>query len=149
MSRYDVTHNKAMVNAANTIMWQIRAAAGQRVELLELGVAVEGAPTAGPVIRLNRSTALGTSTATVIPQSEDPGNAAAVTLLDTTWSTNPTLAGTDHRRFPLAPAVGAGIVWTWFDKPFTIPAGTGLCIVNAAAAGATLGSLTMYAYLNE
>lgn len=150
MSRYSVTHTKAGVNTASTILWQLRAAATQRVELLELGVAVaSGPPTTNPQFRLNRPTAVGTSTATVTPQAEDPGNAAAVTLLDTTWSTPPTLGGTDLRSFPVPASIGAGIVWTWYDKPLTIPLGAGLCIVNLNATGATLGSFSIYAYFNE
>lgn len=149
MARYSVTANKAMVNTANTWMFQLRAAATQRVFLLELGVFVEAAPTAAPVIRLNRPTAVGATFTSVTPQSEDPGNAAAVTVLDTAATTAPTLAATDMRRVPLAAAVGAGIVWTWYDTPLVIPVSGALDVVNAIAAGATLGSLTMYAYFNE
>lgn len=149
MARYSVTNNKAGINTANSAMWQIRAAATQRIWLYELGIGIEVAPAAAPVIRLNRPTAVGTSTATVAPQAEDPGNAAAVTLLDTTWSTAPTLGAIDLRRWPLPNSVGAGIVWTWYDSPLVIPVSGGLAIVNAIAAGATLGSLTMYAYIGE
>lgn len=150
MSRYDVTHTKAGVNTANTIMWQLRAASTQRVELLELGVAVStGPPSTNPQFRLVRAATLGTSTATVTPQPEDPGNAPAVTLLDTTWSTAPTLAANDLRSFPVPASIGAGIVWTWYDKPLTIPISGGLCIVNLNATGATLGSFSIYAYFNE
>jgi hypothetical protein len=150
LARYSVTSTKAGVNTANTIMWQLRAAATQRVWLLELGVAVStGPPTTNPQFRLNRPTAVGTSTATVTPQSEDPGNAAAVTLLDTTWSANPTLGGTDLRSFPVPASIGAGLVWTWYDAPFVIPVSGGLCIVNGNATGATLGSFSIYAYFNE
>jgi hypothetical protein len=85
----------------------------------------------------------------VTPQSEDPQNSAAVSLLDTAWSANPTLGGTDLRRIPLAASIGAGYVFTFYDAPFVIPQSGGLCIVNAIAAGATVGSLTMYAYFNE
>lgn len=149
MARYSVTNTKAGINAANSVMWQLRAASTQRVFLLELGVFVATAPATAPQYRLNRSTAVGTSTATVAPQSEDPGNAAAVTVLDTAATTAPTLAATDMRRVPLAAAVGAGIVWTWYDTPLVIPVSGALDVVNAIAAGATLGSLTMYAYFNE
>jgi hypothetical protein len=149
MARYSVTNNKAGVNTANTTMWSLRAASGQRVWLYELGVFVEAAPTAAPVIRLNRQTANGTITTSITPQAEDSGNAAAVTLLDSVWSVAPTLAGTDLRRVPLPNAVGAGVVFTWYDSPLVIPVSGGLAIVNAIAAGATLGSLTTYAYFGE
>ena len=113
MSRYEVTHAKAGVNTANTIMWQLKAGSGQRVHLLELGLSIEVAPTTGPAWRLNRPTALGTSSATVTPQPEDPDITASTLVLDTAWSANPTLGGTDHRRFAIPTAIGSGIVWTW------------------------------------
>jgi hypothetical protein len=149
MARYSVTSTKAGINTANSVMWQLRAAASQRVQLLELGIAVAVAPTTNPQFRLNRSTAIGTSTATVAPQAEDPANAAAVTLLDTTWSTPPTLAAIDLRSFPVPASIGAGIVWTWYDQAFVIPQSGGLSIVNANATGATLGSFSIYAYFTE
>lgn len=149
MARYSVTSNKAGVNTANTTMWSLRAASTQRVWLYELGISIEAAPTAAPVIRLNRQTANGTITTSITPQAEDPGNAAAVTLLDTVWSVAPTLGAVDLRRWPLPNSVGAGIVWTWYDSPLVIPVSGGLAIVNAVAAGATLGSLDIYAYFGE
>lgn len=149
MARYSVTSTKAGVNTANTVMWQLRAASTQRVQLLELGIAVSVAPTTNPQFRLNRPTAIGTSTATVTPQAEDPANAAAVTLLDTTWSSAPTLAAIDLRSFPVPSSIGAGIVWTWYDQPFVIPQSGGLCIANGNATGATLGSFSVYAYFTE
>jgi hypothetical protein len=149
VARYSVTANKAGVNTANTWMFQLRAAATQRVWLYELGVFIEAAPTTPPVIRLNRPTAVGATFTSVVPQPEDPGNAAALTVLDTAATTPPTLAAVDMRRVPLPNSVGAGIVWTWGDTPLVIPVSGGLVVANAAATGATLGSLTIYAYLGE
>lgn len=149
MSRFDVTHTKAGVNTANTIMWQLRCVSTQRLWLYELGLSVATAPTTGPNFRLNRPTATGTSSATVVPQGEDPDVVAAVSLLDTAWSGNPTLAGTDLRNYAVPNTIGSGIVWTWYDQPFVIPKSGGLCIVNGNATGATLGTLTIYAVLSE
>jgi hypothetical protein len=149
MSRYSVTNTKAGINTANSPMWQLRAGAGQRIWLYELGIAVSVAPTTNPQFRLNRPTAIGTSSATVTPQTEDPGNAAATGLLDTAWTTPPTAGAVDLRSFPVPASVGAGIVWTWYDTPFIIPGGTGLQIINANATGATPGSFSIYAYFSE
>lgn len=149
MARYDVTHTKAGINTANSPMWQVRAAASQRVWLYELGMFVATAPTTPPQFRVVRAATVGTSSATIVPQPEDPGSAAAVTLLDTTWTTAPTLAAVDLRSVPVPGSIGAGIVFTWYDTPLVIPAGAGLVIVNVNAAGATLGSLSMYCVLNE
>ncbi len=149
MSRYSATTTKAGVNTANTIMWALKAGASQRVHLLELGLSVEVAPTTGPAWRINRPTAVGTATATVTPQAEDPGVVTAATLLETTWSAAPTLAGTDLRRFAIPNSIGSGIVWTWYDMPLVIPAGGSLAIVNGNAAGATLGTLSLYLLFGE
>ncbi len=149
MSRYSIGVNKAGVNTANTIMWAIRAGASQRVHLLELAVFVEIAPTTGPAWRLNRPTAVGATPTTATFQPEDPDVVAAATVLDTAWGTPPTLAGTDGRRYPNANSIGSGMVWTWYDFPFTIPKGTSLAIVNANATGTTVGTLGMYALIGE
>ncbi len=145
MSRYEVTSAKAGVNTANTLMWMLRPDATERLHLLELALSVEVAPTTGPAWRLNRPTAVGTSSANVVPQQEDPDTAATGARLDTTWSAAPTLGGVDMRRFAIPAAVGSGVVWTWYDAPLVIPKGAGLCIVNANASGATLGTLSLYA----
>lgn len=149
MARLSVTHLKAGVNVSNTIMWQLRAVSSQRIWLYELALSVSTAPTTGPRWRLNRPTATGTSTATVTPQQEDPGVAASVSLLDTTWSANPTLAGTDMRQYATPNAIGSGIVWTWYDQPLVIPQSGGLCIVNGNASGTTLGNFVIYAVFGE
>lgn len=148
--RFTVTHNKAGVNTANTIMWQLRSVAAEgTIYLRELALSVKVAPTTGPSWRLNRATAVGTSSATVTPQTEDPTQlVAAQARLDTTWSANPTLAGTDMREYATPNAIGSGIVWTWPDKPLPIGVGAtsgGICIANGNAVGATLGTLVIYA----
>jgi len=149
LPRYTVAATKAGVNTANTIMWQMRAAAGSYIRLVELAVSVATAPTTGPSWRLNRPTAIGTSTATVTPQTEDVDVAAAVTRLDTTWSAAPTLAATDARIYATPNAIGSGIVWTWYDRPYRVPGSGGLCLVNGNAAGATLGLFAIYCIFDE
>lgn len=150
MARYSVTSNKAGVNTANTIMWQLRAVTN-RAYLLELGLSVAVAPTTGPEFILNRSATAGTSSATVAPQLEGSLGAAATLLLDTAWSANPTLAAVPMRRYAVPNAIGSGIVWTWYDKPLEIePAATGhICVINGNATGATLGNLDLYAIIDQ
>jgi len=149
MARYSVTHSKAGVNTANTIMWQLRSITPDRVELIELAVSVKVAPTTGPSWRLNRTTAIGTSSATITPQPEDIDTRACDARLDTTWSANPTLGGIDLREYATPNAIGSGIVWTWYDKPLRINIATGIALVNGNATGATLGTLVIYAVFDE
>lgn len=149
MSRYSATNAKAGVNTANTIMWQLRGSASQRLHVLELGLSVEVAPTTGPAWRLNRPTGVGATPTTVTPQPEDPDIVAAAGALDTAWGTLPTLGGTDLRRFATPNSIGSGIVWTWYDHPLVIPKSGGLCVVNGNATGTTLGTLSLYVLFGE
>jgi len=149
VGRYSVTHNKAGVNTANTMMWQLRAVSTQRMELLELMISVRTAPTTGPSWRLNRGTALGTSSATKTPQAEDPDDVAAAAVLDTAWSVNPTAAADDLREFGHPNSIGSAIVWTWWNKPLRINKSTGLIIINANASGTTAGLLVVTAVFDE
>jgi hypothetical protein len=146
MSRHSVTHFKAgTASTANVIMWQLRAVSTQRIWLYELALSVAIAPnTSGPRWALNRPTATGTSTATVVPQAEDPDVPAAVSLLDTTWSANPTLGSVDLRNYTTPNAIGSGIVWTWYDQPFVIPKSGGLCIVNRNNPGTSRPEVTTF-----
>lgn len=150
MARFEAAHNKAGVNTANTIMWQLRTASTSRARIFEIHITVAVAPTTGPSWRLNRSTAVGTSTATVTPEEQDPGGGAAATLLDITWSANPTLASNDMRKYATPSSIGSGIVWTWPDhRPLILPVSSGLAVVNANATGTTVGAFNITFIIEE
>lgn len=152
MARFEIAHNKAGVNTANKVMWQLRTTTATRARVFEIGISIASAPTAAPSWRLARATALGTSTATVTAEEEDPGGPAAVTVLDTTWSADPTPSATNMRLYATPVTAGSGIVWTWPDhRPLIVPnnVASGLCIVNAIAAGAALGSFNIYCVYEE
>jgi hypothetical protein len=150
VARYSVTHNKAGINTANSLMWQLRPVTN-RSYLLELGLSVAVAPTNGPEFILSRSLTLGTSSATVVPQIEGSLGKAATLLLDTTWSVAPTTATIPMRRYAVPNAIGSGVVWTWYDKPLEIDLGAtfAIQIVNGNASGVTLGNLDIYAVIDE
>jgi len=140
MARFEVSNSKAGINAANSAMWQLKAAASSRCRIFEIALSVATAPTTAPSWRLCRSTALGTSTTTVAAEEQDPGGGAPTALLDTVWSVQPTLAAIAMRRYATPITAGSGIVWTWPDhRPFIVPLSTGIVIVNDIAAGASLG----------
>lgn len=149
MPRYSVTNNKLGANAANTIMWQLRAASTNRMTLVELGLSVNAAPTTGPSWRLNRPSAVGATFTSITPQAEDPDVVAAVGRLDTVMGTLPTPGATDLRQYTTPNAIGSGIVWTWYDEPLRIPLSGSIAIINANATGATLGSFLIYAVVRE
>lgn len=151
MPRYSVTHDKAGVNTANTIMWQLRAGTAARIQLLELGLSVITAPTVGPAWELNRPTAVGATFTSVTPQTEDdPADVtAALGRLDHVMGTLPTLASTDLRKYATPNAIGSGIVWTWYDEPLRIAPTLSLAIVNGNATSTTLGLFSVYAVYRE
>lgn len=150
-SRYNVGVSKAGVNAANTVMWQLRAPT-RRTRIFELGIFVETAPTTAPQFVLARATAGGTSSTSTLGLALHPEAPAATTTLDSAWSSAPTFAtaGPFIRRMSLPVTAGSGIIWTWPDGLIiTTTATTNLVIANAAASGATLGLFSTYADWDE
>lgn len=134
-------------------MWMLRPGSNDDFYVSEIGLSIAVASTTGPMWRLAKATALGTTPVQATPQLEDPGATTANGRLDLSWATAPTAAAqtanTDLRRYTPTNAIGNGIVWTWYDKPLFIAAGAGLCIVNGNAAGATLGSFQIYIRVDE
>lgn len=147
--RYLCATTKAGVNAANTIMWQLRAAASDSLFIVEIKLSVVTAPTTGPDWRLVKAATIGTSSATVTPQLGEQGTDAATSRLDTAWSANPTLAAVDLDGYTTPASIGSGIVFTFYDKPLPIPVSSGLLVVNGNAAGATLGLFRIAVKLEE
>lgn len=147
-TRYEAGVAKAGVNTANTVMFALRAPT-RRSWLHELGVFVDVSPTTAPQIILARNTA-GTITAstTVVGQSTVPESSAGTSTLDSAWTGAPTFntAGPFLRRMTLPVTAGAGIIWTWVEGlVFGTTITQSLVIANAAASGATLGQLSIYA----
>jgi hypothetical protein len=150
MPRFEVSNSKAGINAANSPMWQVKCAATSRCRIFEIALSIATAPTIAPSWRLCRSTALGTSTTTVAAEEQDPGGPAATTLLDTVWSTPPTLAALAMRRYATPNTAGSGIVWTWPDhRPFIVPLSTGIVVVNDIATSTTLGLFNISVVFEE
>jgi hypothetical protein len=151
--RYGVSHTKAGVNTADTVMWQLRPGSNDDMFIYEIGLSIATAPTNGPQWRLARSATTGTSATQATPVLEDPGTNTANGRLDLTWSVASTVAAqsafSDLRRFTTAATIGNGIVWTWYDKPLYVAAGTGLTIANGVAAGTTVGSFQIYVRFDE
>jgi hypothetical protein len=143
MARFEVTHNRAGINTANSPMWQFKTAASSRARIFEIALSVAGtvAPTNGPGWRLVRAATVGTSSATVTAEEQDPGGGAATAVLDTTWTTPPTFAAVNMRLYQTPNTLGSGIVWTWPDhRPLIVPLSSGVVIVNVNPAGAALGT---------
>jgi len=151
MARYARSNSKAGVNAANTIMWQLRGGTSQRLKVLEIGLGVKGAPTTAPGFQLVRTTAIGTSSTTALGDAYDPADAAAIGTLDSAWSVVPTLATPTLRETVMAVTAGGQTFWSFYDEPLVVPASAtvGLAIVNTVATGTTLGTFVTHVVWDE
>lgn len=148
---YALGTSKAGVNTANTVMWQLLAAASDRVRIQEMLLSTAVAPTTPPIWEIRRATAnFGTASATIVPQPIDPSDPAAVAVLQTAWSVAPTLStAVALRNQAHGAAVGAGFLWDFRREPLEINVSTGLQIINTAASGATLGQFSLSMIFEE
>lgn len=141
MPSFSLATSKAGINTANSVMWQLRSSATERVRLTELGLYVAVAPTTAPTFVLIRHTTLGTSSATLTPIPNEVSDAAPSAVLETAWSAQPTfsVSGPFLRLAALPITAGAGMIWR-FPEPISISVSSGLIIANLNASGATLGT---------
>lgn len=146
MSRYGAGASRVGINVADSVYFQLRpTTTAQRIKVLEVVVGIAVAPTTAPSLYLTRSTAAGTSTATLAGQPFDPADAAAMGTLDSTWSAAPTIVAANKiQTGSLAVTAGGAWVWSFRDSPLVLDKITtaGLCVVNANASGATTGTFT-------
>lgn len=153
MGRYSAGGSRVGINTANSAYFQLRlTAATERIYVQEIGVNIAVAPSTAPAFYISRSTAVGTSTATLAGQPADVADSAAVGTFDTTWSANPTFSTSAFLRYGgLAVTAGGMLVWTFYDEPLVLAASTtaGLVIANANASGATTGTFTAYMVWQE
>ena len=139
-----VVTGRAGVNTANTVYFQLRAAATQRLRLREMIWTITTAPTTAPLLLVSRSTAVGTSSTTVLGVPADTGVAAGTGTLDSAWSAAPTFttAGPHLLALQLATTVGGVFYWASGDhaSDIVIPVSGGLCFAWQTASGGTLGA---------
>lgn len=83
------------------------------------------------------------ATTSVLGQAVDPADAAAVTNVDTAWSTAPTAPATFLRRASLAASIGAAVLWPWQSPGLVIPVSDWLIIWNDGAAAGSALALTV------
>ncbi len=145
MSRYGAGASRAGINTADSVLFQLRpTSTAQRIKVLEVVVGIAVAPSTAPSLYLTRSTAVGTSTATLAGLPLDPADATAIGTLDSTWSANPTITAANKiQTGSLAVTAGGAWVWSFRDWPLVLAASTsaGLCVV-CSASGTTTGTFT-------
>lgn len=152
MAVYSAGFSVAGVNTANTTLVNLKTAATDRAEVLEIGVFLSVLPTTAPDIVVARMLAVGTGAITATANlANDPGDAAAATAVETAWATTRptfTTTGPFARRGGIPLTLGQGLIWP-FPVPLKLNVSTGLVIANVAASGATLGNFTGYIVWNE
>jgi hypothetical protein len=93
------------------------------------------------IIRSSNTPVASTS---VTPQPYDAADAPATALLDTAWSTPPTVGTNFLETFTLGPSIGAGITDVWqSDKEITLAVSTWLVFWNPGASAGAILSLTI------
>jgi hypothetical protein len=94
-------------------------------------------------VSLLRNTAAGytATTSTSAGQAENPGSAAGTGLVDTVWSTPPTItAASRMRRFTLPATIGAGMIWV-FQEGLWVKAATATSTIVLWNEGGSTGSV--------
>jgi len=145
MSMYGAGASKAGVNTADTAYFDLHpTGTTTRIKIFQIIVGIAVAPTTAPVFYLARTTAAGTVTSSLAGQAIDPADPTSVAVLNFAWSVAPTFTAANKIAVG-GLGVTAGGAWVWTfpdDAPLTITnaAASGIAVVNANAAGATVGT---------
>lgn len=137
MARYSVSVITPAA-ASGAAYATLHTAATARARIQEIGYYTTAATASRVAIGRKNNTPVATTS--VLGQAEDPADAAAVTNLDTAWSTAPTTPAQFLRRGSLVASIGAGTIWSWpIGKELVIPVSDWLVIWNdGAGAGSAL-----------
>lgn len=141
MARYSVS--VVTPAAANGAAYAtIHTASTARARIQEIHAYTTAATASRVAIGRKNNTPVATTS--VLGQAEDPADAAAVTNVDTAWSTAPTTPAQFLRRASLVASIGAGFVWTWpIGKELIIPVSEWLIVWNDGAAAGSALALTV------
>jgi hypothetical protein len=91
-----------------------------------------------------RSSNTPVATTSATPAQYDTADAAATCLLDTAWSTAPTVGTSFLEEFSLGPSQGSGITDVWqSDKEITLAVSTWLVFWNPGAGAGGILSVTV------
>ncbi len=154
-NRFQAALSRAGINTAGPqLYWQLRSDGTRRLRIIELGISVASAPSTAPTFQLSRATAnLGAASASQAGLPLDSSDNAGSGILESAWSSAPTINTTYHRMMSLAVTAGGGLIWTWpVDSPLIIggaAAAQALQISNANASGTTAGQFTCYVVWEE
>lgn len=152
-ARYGAAFSVAGINTANSMVANLmNTVSTRRLEVVQIAVGVSVAPSTAPQFYLSRSTARGTNTTTLAGQPFDTGEPTSMGTLDSVNSVAPTFSTTlKIGSGGLAVTAGGWWIWDFRDKPLIIKVANteGLCLANANAAGATLGTFAGHFFWDE
>jgi hypothetical protein len=117
--------------------------------VLELGLACNAATASNISLLRNTAGGYAASTSTSVGQADLPIAAAGTSLVDTAWTTAPTVTAASRlMRYTLPATIGAGMVWTFPDPGVFVRSATAtdyLVIWNeGAAAGSVLNGYIVW-----
>lgn len=145
MTIYAASFSVAGVNAANTVLANLKAGAADRLKLLQVLLSIETAPSTPPVFQLERMNAVGTGAITSTAGAAfDSGEGAAVGVLETAWATTrPTRLATPlgFGRIQLPVTQASAFVFDFTNRPLVAALSGGLMLVMTTASGATVGQI--------
>lgn len=85
-------------------------------KVLELGLACNAATASNISLFRNTNGSYAASTSSSVGQADLPIAAAGTSLVDTAWTTAPTVTAASRlRRYTLPATIGAGLIWTFPD----------------------------------
>jgi hypothetical protein len=123
---------------------EFRSGSGQRCYVREIGISL-GAATAS-IVGIGKPAAIGvTPTSPITALASDPADSAATAQIATAWGTAPTAPANFWRRFGMPANIGAGIVWTWWNRPLVIAVSSSIVVWNLA----TNGVMDVYVVFEE
>lgn len=143
MPLFSAEFSIAGVNAADGVLFNLKAAASSRAFIREVFFGIEVAPTNAPIFGLKRMNAVGTGAITTASTFlHDAADGGPLSALETAWATTrPTVTGGSARRGSVPLALGNGFLYDFTNRPLVVPLSGGICGVMRNASGATVGTL--------
>jgi hypothetical protein len=133
--------------AASAAYAAIRAPS-RGMKLMEIGLSNNAATASNISLFRNTAATYAASTSTSAGQADNPSMAAGTGLVDTAWTTAPTVTAASRLlRYTLPATIGAGLIWTFPEGIFILTATPTSHIViwnEGAAAGSVLNGYAVW-----
>lgn len=98
----------------------------------------------------NTNASYAASASTAVGQQEQPADAAGTSLVDTAWTSAPTITAANRlRRFQLPATIGAGLIWSFVNGLWVRSATLTDVIVIWNEGGSAAGALNGYVTFEE